>query len=163
MARKKSVKVAEKATAVNAPAVEPRPVGVRFDRVITQLLQFEELTLPDGVLPTPAPGGRTSVQLRLKVAISTPDDGAFDSALVFFDSEIFPDPAHQPYKIRVVLGGVFSHVELPQEEFLDFCRRSGPTIMFPYLRAAVSGLTADAQFGPVRIDPVNLTGATITE
>lgn len=70
-----------------------------------------------------------------------------------------PDPRHQPYRIEVVLSGIFVAGEgVTEAELTFFAQNAVPTILWPYVREAVYRITQDARYGPTRLDPINVSG-----
>lgn len=70
---------------------------------------------------------------------------------------IQPDFKWQPYKLEVTVAALFSSKTASVELFDLFCKTNVPVILFPYVRQIVHTLTADAEYGPVRLSPVNLS------
>ena len=67
-----------------------------------------------------------------------------------------PDPKWHPYRIEVIVSGVFGSKDASPELFDQFCRSAAPSILFPYIRQIVHSVTADAIEGQLRLDPVNV-------
>ena len=64
--------------------------------------------------------------------------------------------------INVICNGYFEFdKDLPEEEMSIFFNTSAPAILFPYLRAYVSTLTALAGIPPVTLPTVNLSGGVL--
>lgn len=63
----------------------------------------------------------------------------------------------QSFPLRVSCAGLFSSTEEITEEFMQssFVKISSPAILFPYLRAFVTTLTANAGYGPLVLPTFN--------
>ncbi|MGH9414739.1 MAG: protein-export chaperone SecB [Terriglobales bacterium] len=66
-------------------------------------------------------------------------------------------PAALPYDVAITVAGVFSTADGSPEQLDSFTKVNGPVILFPFIRAAVQSITSDGAYGPLRINPVNLT------
>ena len=62
-----------------------------------------------------------------------------------------------PYELELVVVGIFSTLEKEQEQIKKFAELNTLTIMFPYLRALVSTITANANITPLILPPINVT------
>ncbi len=132
--------------------------GVAFIGTATRLVSFSELEVDPATIRPQVPGQRKNVQLQLAVTVAHQEVNSARVAEVTLDVTLTPDPTHQPYRIQVVMSGVFRSPEnAAQADFEVFCKQAAPVIIWPYIRALVSSLTLDARFGVVRLDPVNLT------
>ena len=67
-----------------------------------------------------------------------------------------PDQKWQPYRIEVVVSGVFAAQNATLELFEEFCQQAVPSILFPYVRQLVHTLTIDGAYGFVRLNPINV-------
>ena len=137
-----------------APTTTPS-VGVfnfSFDRFVVRKAFFEELprTKPeqDEKRP-PVITTRTTLQVNCLMRNDK-------RALVTLNASVLPDPKWQPYRIEVSVTGMFSSKDATGETFDQFVRFAAPTILFPYVRQVIQGLTTDAAFGLVRINPINV-------
>ena len=54
------------------------------------------------------------------------------------------------------MSGLFSAENATVEVFAQFCRNSVPPILFPYVREIVHRSTMDAQYGTIKIGPINI-------
>lgn len=143
---------------VQSGPVIPASVGVRFEGFFVRAAAFAEL--PGAEATPPAPGQTVPVSLEIQAVFSqgeTPEGRAV--AEVHLHVNLEPDPSLQPYHLKVSVTGVFAALEgVGAEDFKLFCRHSTPAILWPYIRQLVSALTADARYGPLRLDPVNVAG-----
>jgi len=100
----------------------------------------------------------------LVVSITRPDESLPNMSEVVVDATLTPDPTRQPYSLRVSLSGVFVAPEGTESaEFETFCKKAAPVILWPYVRSLVSAVTTDAPFGPIRLDPLNMTAVLAEE
>jgi preprotein translocase subunit SecB len=135
------------------------PLGIQFTGLLTRMVSFTELPPPEGGAEPLAPGARADVQLQFTVGISRGETEDATIGEVTLDTSATPDPKHQPYLVRIIMTGVFQAPRvLSAEGFDEFCKRGAPVIIWPYVRAMMSFLTADGRFGTMRLDPVNLSG-----
>lgn len=100
---------------------------------------------------------RVGVNLEFQVGVQSGKATDHEHrAVVTLVVKVHLDPKWQPYELEVVIAGAFAGIGLNEQQFDQFCRLSVPSILFPYVRQLVHNITTDANFGPVRIDPVNL-------
>jgi preprotein translocase subunit SecB len=126
--------------------------GFRFMGFHPRLVAFQE-TGPPPTEP-PAPLADLPMQIQLTAKASFAQDGSMEVTL---DLRLAPAPAQLPYGVRVVASGYFSAKgDLGEEEVQKFAKLNAPVIMWPYMREYVHRVTADARFGPLRLNPVNL-------
>jgi preprotein translocase subunit SecB len=139
-------------------ATDPGPTlctpTFRFGRLMVRRASFEEVDRKprsDGeVRPNPL---ISSLDIAASILIS--NDG--QQALVTLDVTVRPDLKWQPYRVQVVIAGLFHAQNATAEQFHQFCQRGVPPILFPYVRETVHRLTADGLHGPLRIDPINIS------
>ena len=125
---------------------------IAFQRFAVRNAFFAELP------KVPTPGGepkpeRTPHQISISATVGLSDEGMGEVTLAV---DVTPDPRFQPYNIKVQLTGVFSSDKAYSEELGIFCRKMGPTLLFPFVRQVVSALTADGRYGRVMVQPLNL-------
>jgi preprotein translocase subunit SecB len=78
-------------------------------------------------------------------------------AAVSLDITATPDQNHQPYVVRAKVSGIFAAPPgISAEAFREFCNEAAPTILFPFVRQKIVDASADAPFGPIVLNPVNL-------
>lgn len=132
------------------------PVGqFKLDRLLVRKVVFEEIPLQPSAEGEKRPP-RVPLGLQFKAGIGSPE-GDTRRAIVSLEVVVTPDPRWQPYRIGVTVAGIFSGEDVTEAEFDQFCRLGVPPILFPYVREIVHHLTADALFGPIHLDPVNLS------
>jgi preprotein translocase subunit SecB len=141
---------------VTRRATTPRiQEGVRFARVLTKSVEFAEFNTH--VVPS-ASVETTNVALEMNVSIGRAVQGDNMVAEVTLGVVMTPDPGRQPYRVSIVMAGLFVAPEDANDEAFDeFCKRAAPVIIWPYVRALASTITTDGRYGPLRLDPVNLT------
>ena len=82
------------------------------------------------------------------------DDG--NRMLVSVKCELYhEDLADEPYFLRLILTGDFSVVSENAVEFHDLLRVNSVAILFPYLRAIITTVTAASNLPPVILPPIN--------
>lgn len=106
----------------------------------------------------PADGEKKPNGIQDNVAISgnVSINAESDRALLTLVVEVVSDPKWRPYRIRVVMVGRFRKATGTRDQFLEFCQKGAPSILFPYVREAVYRLSLDGRFGVVRLNPLNL-------
>jgi len=142
-------------TSASSPSdVAETPAGpITLTRVILREVHYEELET--STVPSPLPPGQ-------RMAVST-DVGAqlrifADGMEMFVHAEIAPDPKYQPFVIRASISGLFGrNSQTSDEELLEFGTHAGIRILFPYIREIVSNVSSRGAFGPLWIDPINMT------
>jgi preprotein translocase subunit SecB len=135
-------------------------IGVQFVRYVCRRIEFEEIPPPEGVIP--GQGQSDGIELQLAVNVITGEVAESPSlhGEITLNAVLKCDPRSQPYRASVAATGLFRTTPgVEREEFEKFMTVAAPTIMFPYLRASIHAATADARYGPIRLDPVNLVKA----
>lgn len=105
------------------------------------------------------PEGRISADLEypFKVGLKATesDEGTVRVELAFRASR--DREAGQPYSLEVVYLGEFELSNVPEGLSRDaFARQNAAAILFPYLREAVSSVTARGTYGPLFVPPINV-------
>jgi preprotein translocase subunit SecB len=77
-------------------------------------------------------------------------------SVLTLDVKVLPDLKWQPYRVEMLISGVFVGEMGTVEVLGEFSRLSAPAILFPYIREAVHRMTMDAPFGPLRLNPINI-------
>lgn len=131
----------------------PEPATFSFDRLIVRKAIFEQLPRDPIGTEEDRP---TQLQGELKLTLGVEIDEAQPRGQVTLQVVLSPDLKWQPYRLEVVVAGVFRAERLAPTLFDQFCRRAVPSILFPYARQIIHTLTADAAFGAVRINPINV-------
>lgn len=131
-----------------------------FDRYIVRKVVFEQIvrTPPEKDEKKPA---IINTPMNVSLAIGPPNAAA-NKSQVTFAVVITPDPKWQPYRVEVVVSGVFGYANTDAETFEKFCKGSVPSILFPYIRQIVQSTSADGAYGPVRINPINIQSLVAT-
>ena len=80
---------------------------------------------------------RSKMDLRLGIKIDEPNS----QGQITLSVNVHPDLRWQPYKIEVVVSGVFSAENASTPIFNEFCRMAVPSILFPYVRQIIYSLT----------------------
>lgn len=112
-----------------------------------------ELTGDNFNIPRP-PHINVNVGVGASIKLFADLNGAF----VELDTKFTPDQQWQPYRVEVKMGAVFQIQGGKTEDLVNFCKVGAPSIMFPYIREIAHRLTGDAPAGPMRIDPMNISG-----
>ncbi len=144
------------------PATAEVATSFQFAGLQMRRLQFIELPAPEGgVIPT-EPGQRRPVNLQFEVAAAVrAKTGDLHTTVTVI---ALPDVKVQPYRIEVALTGSFkAGEEVPESDLQQFARSAVPIILFPYIREAIYRSTMDGAYGPVLIDPINMSALVSTE
>jgi len=136
------------------PPVESKPTDApfAFAGLLVRQLHFQELPI-NKLEPTEAPKGSTRIKVEMEFAVRIPDDGSFGD--VRAKAKVTGDIS-KPYLVRVDIVGRFSSRSGNRDELAQFCRRSGPVILFPFVRSHVHQLTTNGRLGPILLDLMNL-------
>ncbi len=134
------------------PADRDRVVQFDFLGFALSKLLFEHL------LRVPPEAGETqpsnvNINIVLGAAIGVSQD---QHAQVSMGMTVTPDPKWQPYKIEIEVVGRFRTQNGTPEDLQRFCQRGVPPILFPYMREIIHRVTMDGQYGPVRLNPLNV-------
>lgn len=142
----------------SAPSSQETTPKVRLAGIFTRSISFSELAEPGEGKETASQDAEPGrADLNLRIGLTHGNFGADKGAEVVLDVTIRPDPSKQPYVLRIVMSAVFVVPSSCDGDVLDaFCRQSAPSILWPYLRALASSVSADGRYGPIRLDPVNL-------
>lgn len=136
----------------------PTSVGTfTFDRFVVRKARFEEVEQAPGEPGEKRPALLTS---HLKLNVQLEQDTEKARARVVLSVIVQPDLKWQPYEIEVVVVGLFREASGDHGLLEQFCMANAPAILFPYARQIIHTLTADAGYGPVRLNPVNLQAIT---
>ncbi|MFN0179768.1 MAG: protein-export chaperone SecB [Gemmatimonadales bacterium] len=131
--------------------------GVRFVGLATRAVNFQENASAVGVRPERGPLVVIPTNLEVGVGVVRPPSDP-TLAEVTLRVSATPDQSFLPYQVVVAITGSFKAPNDTNEDaFAEFCRQAAPAILWPYARALITQVTADARFGPLRLDPVNLT------
>jgi preprotein translocase subunit SecB len=145
----------------NRPGEQPRAElkgpGIRVSQIFLEKAVFSHR---GDVLTMPA-GGRANLgraAFTVQVGVTKDKKNGFARLGVKTETEGETDSEARPqYDIDVVVTGLISQTDpagLPIEEFL----RSGGAIslLYPFLREALTNLTIRGRFGPIYLDLVNV-------
>jgi preprotein translocase subunit SecB len=139
--------------AVSAQTAVAKKLKVQLDRVALRRLAYAEL--PTSEKPTPLKQGeRLDIGLKFDGKINIFPQGVE----VYVGITVHPDPKHKPVEIVAGLSAFFRRPDdVPDEELLDFAKGPALRIIFPYLREAVSNVSQRGMYGPVWLDPLNVS------
>lgn len=130
----------------------PSDATFGFAGLIVSRLLFQELPkaeLGEGESPSHA--------LNAAVNLGYGIDESGSRAEVRFAISMDPDPREKPYHIELEVVGQFTQKTGSLDAFKAFCHLNAPTILFPYVREIVHRVTQDARYGPIRMDPINIS------
>ena len=134
--------------------------GAHFllDRLVVRRVRFNEIKRTKTPDPSEKRPAKVPYELTLQGAIKSgrTNDGRYQ-AVVTLLAIVTPDQKWQPYEIEVGVSGAFAGIGVSEEVFDQFCRVGVPPILFPWVRELVHRVTTDASFGPVLLNPVNLS------
>ncbi|UXY15008.1 protein-export chaperone SecB [Chitiniphilus purpureus] len=81
------------------------------------------------------------------------DNGFYEAALTVTASAKVAD--RTLFLVEATQGGLFSIENIPEQELDPLLGIGCPSILFPYLREAISDLTTRAGFPPLLLQPIN--------
>lgn len=96
------------------------------------------------------------VEFSMETEISFSND---KSASVTLNCIIFDDSEKRnlPFTLKITITGNFKiEGEIDNEGFMKFCELNGTTVLFPYLRTAVTNITATANQPPLVLPLINV-------
>jgi preprotein translocase subunit SecB len=124
--------------------------GLKIGQVFLAQAQFEHRE--DALTVSP----KTAVELSIEIGVQTrvTDDGKRGVIVL----SAATDSDDQLYRFRVEMAGLVSADESsPNLEVRDYLAQQASAMMFPFLREAVASITGRGRFGPIVINPINLT------
>ena len=134
--------------------VEVKTPRFHFRRYLVHRALFDEIDTKPAAAEGETRPSRVNVELAINASVNVSNEAA--GAAVFLNVHVTPDPKWQPYRVEVTVSGVFVGENTTRQQFDQFCRLNAPVILFPYIRQIVHALTAEAQYGSVIMDPVNM-------
>lgn len=140
-----------------SPDQEPKAVAqtatFAFARLIVRKACFEQI---DRVQPAPGEERPKQVPASINIGFGVQIGQDGSEGQLTLTVNVAPDPKWHPYKIEVVVSGLFKSKDATSEVFDQFCKFTAPSILFPYVRQVVHSLTMDGVAGPIKLDPVNI-------
>lgn len=127
--------------------------GVSFDGILLRRAVFDDIGLerPEGLKE------QKSLNVNLEVTYGQMKDPQHAFVRLTFSATPDKDPTLFKQLI-VVLDGLFSvPADGDVEQLQKFCQASGPSLLMPYVRQAVTNLTAFSQAQAIILPPLNLT------
>jgi preprotein translocase subunit SecB len=143
---------ATKRTGVSEPSPTVSVPEFQFERFNVVRLIFQEVpkvALAEGEQWAPP----HAIQMSINVTVGVSDALLAQVRLVL---GVKPDPRVKPYEIQVEVVGQFSTKNGTRDQLAGFCRSVGPTILFPYVRQLIDGVSSNGRYGKVRLNPTNI-------
>ncbi|MEX2527490.1 MAG: protein-export chaperone SecB [Gemmatimonadota bacterium] len=127
-----------------------RQPGISFDAVLLRYALFEERE-------PPSPERQEGLNLSFSSKSRMLGEGV-ERGEVILSVTVEPEGDNPPFRVQVSVSGLFGYQigtdrNLELEEFLA---QQAVALLLPYVREAVTNLTARTAFGPVIIPPVNV-------
>ena len=93
------------------------------------------------------------IDIQLQPAASLVEEGIYDVVITATVTAKLGEKVM--FLVEIKQGGIFQMRNIPGEDLETLLAVMCPTILFPYLREAVSSLTVRAGFPPVLLNPIN--------
>lgn len=97
-----------------------------------------------------------TIDASLQIAANIQINPETLQSVLTLDVKVLPDLKWQPYRLELLISGIFVGEMGTVEVLAEFTRLSAPAILFPYVREAVHRMTMDAPYGQVRLNPINI-------
>lgn len=100
-----------------------------------------------------------TVEIDFRIGHNTALDSEKNNAVVSLTCTVFPDPKINgfPFTITLEMVGMFSYVPHISEDLRDsLLSENALAMMFPYVRSAISTITASAGIPPLLLPPINI-------
>lgn len=127
--------------------------AIAFTRIELREAVFRDA---DGEVPASWEDQLQNFGIRIEVRLQMPDDGA--SMTVFIKATVVP-PEDVPLMkdLSVTVSGTFTMSgEGAAARLREFGLSQAPLLVWPYVRQAISNVTAQSRFGAFVIPPINM-------
>lgn len=126
---------------------------IAFERIWVREAVFRDLK--DATQPI-VPLGLDDLNIFIEVSVRSPEGGLV--AFVTVRCELHPAEQHGAFaELSVAVEGLFSIPDTSnQARLTEFAKSQAPILLFPYVRQAITTLTAATRFGGLVIPPVNM-------
>ena len=133
----------------------PHRSSLAFEHIWVREAVFVDATAEYSL---PAPGALEQLQASLEVQVKMVDNGR--RAYVRVRAAVTPPQPGTPFqRLSAAVEGAYSLVDGDDPQKLEkFAKLQGPVLLLPYLRATISGLTAQARIGAIILPPLNMVG-----
>lgn len=139
--------------ALGASHLEMFPSPFRVLRVTLRHFEYQEVAQTPNHPPPPALGEALNTAAELRAAVTLFVEGAE----VGLDVQLTPDAARMPVVVRAAFSALVARPEgMPDEQFVPLMGEIGPRLLLPYVRQAVTQMTALGLYGPLHVDLMNV-------
>lgn len=136
---------------------EAKPPGLRINQIFLVRAQFEHR---DDFLALP-PNHQVEVEVQIQTSAQVEDEGKVGIIAMAITSN---DELNPVYRFRVEMAGIVGvDPAAPNMALKDYLARIAPVMMMPFLRETVANITGRGRFGPLYVNPVNLTGLKLEQ
>ena len=134
---------------------ESKQPGIKLQTVFLKEASFRHRIDPMGSHPTDLRADSTSAELEVSVLAGSGGEMAV-SVRVYDD----PDVSDSRYEFSIEMVAIFDR-EVGKENMplQDFALRNGAALLYPFIREAVANLTSRGRYGPIWLNPFNITAA----
>ena len=129
-----------------------KPPGIRMGQIFVARALFEHTRNPTE-LPPNTPVGELPTTVQVAAGVDQEEKTGFVSVTVATTPE-----SSGLYRFLIQMIGIMEVV--PGAENLnlqEYVRNWGPSTLYPFVREALANLTGRGRFGPVWLQPMNLT------
>lgn len=152
MARAHAARGESSTTSAAGPGAVIGDSPVRISSIALRELTYRELEFEAEKLRVTEPRMNIGLQMQGQIRFL---DAHHAELLLKISAK--PDPVIKPIELFVAMSGVFERMPpLGPRAFAAFVSSSGPRILFPYLREAISTISNRGLFGAVHLDPVSV-------
>lgn len=130
---------------------ESKAPGIRIEQILMVRAAFEHRA-DFLAIPTPQP-----LNLKIQIRAKSQVDEAGSKGLILM-SAATEDDGDQLYKFDIEMAALVSaDADAPNMPVAEFLKRNAPAVLMPFLRQAVADITGKGRFGPLYVNPLNLT------
>ncbi len=131
---------------------------IKIDNNIKSTLKFIDYVVDESFYTTNKNFKEEPVQLDIKIGKEISISEKNDELFVILKCEIFEDAVKKnyPFSLSVKITGIFGISEIPEENINNLVNINAVSILFPYVRALISTLTASFNVQPLILPPINV-------
>lgn len=126
--------------------------ALQFDRVWVREVTF--IDNPEETEPTQASAAELGIRLEVSLRFSEDNRLSFVTLRAVLDP-----PSGKPLftKLTAAVEGLFRMSDGDPQRLQEFSRLQAPVLLLPYLRTAISTMTAESRLSAVILPPLNMT------
>lgn len=131
---------------------------VKIDNNVQSSLKFIDYVVDEMIYTTNDNFEERPVQLDIKMGKNISFSKDNNELLVTLECKIFENAEENnyPFSLMVKMTGIFEINEVSEGDMNNIIHINAVSILFPYLRAAISTLTANFNVQPLILPPINV-------